>query len=374
MVKQSAVSGLVKVLHVVNSLDPGGMENGVVNLACGLEPRGIATYVACLERRGAFAERLPDSAHVEVLEKCGGFSRDATIRLARHISRVQPDVIHTHNLGPLIYASLATIFGFRRPIVHGEHSQLTPEELKPRRLRQRRWLYRACRQVHTVAEGIRGELISLGFSGHKIRTITNGVDTARFIPADRPAIRRELALPPDALFIGIVGRFGPFKGHDVLLAAFEKIALQFPAARLLIVGAGGPEEARIAALAAQSLHRERIHLAGFQSDPVRWTQALDLLAIPSTNEGMSNAALEAMACAVPVLANTGCGQEHLIDQGRDGFIADLRTPGALATELAALIENPGRLVDIGTNARSKVVSHFSLRAMIDAYEQLYRAL
>ena len=58
----------MKILHVVNSLDPGGMENGVVNMARALEPRGFEVHVACLERRGAFAERLPHPERVTVLE------------------------------------------------------------------------------------------------------------------------------------------------------------------------------------------------------------------------------------------------------------------------------------------------------------------
>ena len=174
------------------------MENGVVNMARALEPRGIQMHIACLERRGAFAERLPLPARVEVMGKTRGFSGKAVGRLAREISRVEPALVHTHNLGPLIYSSLATAFGLRCAMVHGEHSQLTPEERQPRRLRQRRWLYHACRAIHTVSRGIRDELLALGFPPDRLTVVANGVDTERFAPGDQATARETLGLPAHA--------------------------------------------------------------------------------------------------------------------------------------------------------------------------------
>ena len=364
----------MRILHVVNSLEPGGMENGVVNMARALEPRGFEIHVACVEHRGVFAERLPHPRRVTVLGKTGGFSPRAALRLATEITRLRPDVLHSHNLGALIYASLATGGGRRATLIQGEHSQLTPGEITPRRLRQRRWLYRACRAVHTVSHPMRDELLALGFSAEKISVIPNGVDTAHFTPGDRRAARRTLALPEDAVCIGIVGRFGPFKRHAVLLDAFDEIAARFPAAHLVIAGTGGSEEASVRVRAEAAPHAARIHWLGFQSDPLACYRALDLLAIPSVNEGLSNVALEAMSCAVPVLANLGCGHGRIIASGADGVIADLATPAALAAQLTALLAQPERLADFGQKARAKMLRDFSLGAMAGAYERLYRSL
>lgn len=363
----------MKILHIVNSLEPGGMENGVVNIARALGPRGFETHVACLERRGAFAERLPTPAHVVELGKGRGFSPGAVWRLARHLAQVRPDIVHSHNLGALIYSGLATINGTRCVLIQGEHSHLTAEERSPRRLRQRRWLYRGCRAIHTVSVKMREELVACGLPSEKISAIPNGVDTAHFAPGERNAARRKLSLPEDALFIGIVGRFGAFKRHALLLDAFAKIAPLFPATRLLIAGGGGPEEAATAARAQSSPYRERIHFAGYLEDPRPCYRALDVLAIPSLNEGLSNVALEAMACGIPALVQSGCGHEQIITTGVDGWIAPLDSPEVLAARLAELLAHPSQFVDFGANARKKVQSAFSLESMIQAYEQLYRA-
>ena len=363
----------MKILHVVNSLDPGGMENGVVNLARALETRDFQSHIACLERRGVFADRLPASSEVLLLGKSGGFSPRATWHLAQGISRLRPDIVHSHNLGPLIYSGLATLAGRRCALVQGEHSQLTEEERQPRRLRQRHWLYRGCRAVHTVSAAMRDELISCGFPAHKITAIANGVDTARFTPGDKMAARRMLALPEDALSIGIVGRFGPYKRHGQLLDALEEIAPRHPRVHLLFAGGGGSEEANVTERARTSRFHSQIHLLGFQSDPLAAYQALDLLVIPSVNEGLSNAALEAMACGVPVLGRSGCGHEQIITPGVDGWITPLETPADLAARLTEILAEPSRLVDFGRNARKKVAAQFALESMIAAYEQLYRA-
>lgn len=358
------------VLHVVTSLDPGGMENGVCNIAAGLSVRGIETHVACLERRGAFASRLPVPENVHLLGKRNGFSIRAALLLAKVLRRTSATLVHTHNLGPLIYASLATLGGRTHPIVHGEHALLAPWELEPRRIRQRARLYGHCRAVHTVSDSQLGELIRLGLDHPGLTAIANGVDTTRFSPGDSAAAKARLELPADALVIGLVGRFGPFKRHDALIEAYEKISPSFPTLHVIFIGAGGSEETRIRAMA--STH-PRIHFTGFQDDPAPLYRALDLIVIPSVNEGMSNAALEAMACCVPVLGNLGCGHEQIIVSGRDGVLADLSTPQNISTEIARLLESPPRLVDMGRAARLTVTGKFPLTAMLDRYEQLYRA-
>jgi glycosyltransferase involved in cell wall biosynthesis len=362
----------MRILHVVNSLAPGGMENGVVNLARGLEKRGFETHVACLEQRGAFADRLPAASQVVLLGKSGGFSPGAAWRLARAMAPIQPDIVHSHNIGPLIYSGLATLGGRRCAWVHGEHSQLTDEERQPRRLRQRRLFYRGCRAIHTVSVALREELIAAALPAQRLVAIANGVDTERFSPGDRTAARQALSLPADAVCIGIVGRFGPYKGHLQLIAAFEQIAPRFPHAHLLIAGGGGSEEAAVVRRVENSGSRPSIHLLGFQDEPRACYQALDLLAVPSTNEGLSNAILEAMACGVPVLARPDCGHEQIISPGQDGWICPLESPAALAARLEEILAHPTRLVDFGRNARKKVVSQFSLESMLTAYEQLYR--
>ena len=88
----------VKILHVVFSLEPGGMENGLINVARALDPGEFEVHVCCLERPGAFAERLPEPRRIHVLGKQPGFSPLTAWRLARLIAKIESAIIHSHNL------------------------------------------------------------------------------------------------------------------------------------------------------------------------------------------------------------------------------------------------------------------------------------
>ncbi len=364
----------IKILHVVFFLEPGGMENGIVNIAQRIDPEKFDVHCCCLERPGAFVERLPDRSKVHVLGKQAGFSMKAVFQLAQLISRLRPDVLHSHNLGPLIYSGLGSGFGITTPVIQGEHSLLTKEECSPRRLRQRHWLYRACREVHTVSTQLRDQLLQLKFQGKKISVIINGVDTERFVSGDSTEARKKIGpgqIPSSAFVFGIVGRFGAFKRHAALINAFNIIAREKPDAHLLIVGDGGPEKDRVRAQAAASPVANRIHLVGFQQDVRPYYQAMNALIVPSENEGMSNAVLEGMACGLPVLAHDICGNSEIITPGVDGWIANLQTEDKLAHELKNVLAVGPGLVKMKEMARAKVRDKFSMRSMVEQYAALY---
>ncbi len=365
----------VKILHVVFSLDPGGMENGLVNVAGALPPEKFQVHVCCLERAGAFAARLPDPRNVYVLNKRSGFSPRTVLDLARLIRRLKPHVIHTHNLGPLIYGSLATGLGRWKPILHGEHGSLQPDQLVPRRIRERRFFYRTCSCIHTVSHDLTKQLHEMGFQRSRMVTVINGVDTARFVPpSSRSEARKKIGLPDKALVIGIVGRFAALKRHEDLMEAFEVLAKKFTNAHLLVVGGGGPDEEKILARLNRSPAKDRVRITGFQSDPLPFYQAMDLLTAPSLHEGMSNAVLEAMACGVPALAHLVCGNSEMISSGVHGIVSDLSSIEKLRVELENALAEPEKLAGMGRKAREKVVAGFSLAGMAASYGKLYSEL
>ena len=98
---------------------------------------------------------------------------------------------------------------------------------------------------------------------------------------------------------------------------------------------------------------------------------MDLLVVPSVNEGLSNAVLEAMACGIPVLGHHACGNADVIDSGSNGLLMDLSTRERIRTALAGALECPQRLEAMGQSARRKVLSDFSLEKMVGKYENIY---
>jgi glycosyltransferase involved in cell wall biosynthesis len=361
----------LRILEVVDTLDAGGMEAQLVALMNRLDPERFQFHVASLRHPGVYAERLRGDIRLTALGKSEGFQPSAALKL-HHLMRMRFDLIHTHNWPALVYASLASFFGRIAPILHGEHSQLNDAELTTKRLLLRRLLYRTCRSVHTVSAGQREELIHHRLHHPRLVALINGVDTCRFRPADRIHIRNALGLPLDARLIGIVARFGTFKRHLALLEAFEALASKYPDVHLLMVGDGGPQKNAVTEAVARCAFGARIILAGHQPDPVPWYQALDLLAVPSSNEGLSNATMEAMSCGVPVLSNNICGARELIGEDEGGWVRDLSTIEKLTASLDDVLSMPkAAFVTKGDSARSRIESRFSWDGMAEAYARSF---
>lgn len=366
----------LQIAQIVFSLQPGGMENGVVNLSNGLPEPAARTTFLCLEESGAFAARLRPGVNVQALGRRPGWDWRACWRLALALHRLRPDVIHTHNLGPLIYADTArrmlpTLW--RIPIFHGEHGALQGDGLLPKRLQQRRRLYRRCRLVHTVSDGLRRDLIAHDLPAEKMISILNGVDCQRFHPtADRRQARKACGLPEDALVIGAVGRFIATKRYPLLIEAFENLAQDFPQLHLMILGDSGPERENVHQLVQQSPVASRIHLMGHQAEPAPFYQAMHLLAMPSSHEGLANALLEAMASGVPALAHAACGAAEVIEDGISGFLTQIDSASDLAQQISRLVQAPSLLQQVARNARQAAQERFSLDSMVRNYLAAFR--
>ena len=362
----------LRIAHIVHSLGAGGMENGVVNIIRALQGSDFQFSVICLTRSGAFRERLPKGTPVLELNKPPGLSPTVSLRMARAIARNGTTTLHTHNLAALIYGVPAGLLARCGQILHGEHAQLSPAELTPRRLAIRRFLYRFTARVHTVSHGQKLELEHLGFPPQNIEAVINGVDTGRFHPGDdRSAARARFGILPDATVLGMVGRFGEFKRHQALIEAFETLASQHPNLVLLMPGGGGPMEKVTRDRVASSPFAARMILPGFMADPLPAYQAMDLLVVPSLNEGLSNAALEAMASGVPVLAHHACGAAELLGGESGGWVCDLSSTQLLSESLGRLLGDPHAITTMSATALERVKDGYSINSMIRHYRRLY---
>ncbi|MDQ2972146.1 MAG: glycosyltransferase [Pseudomonadota bacterium] len=205
--------------------------------------------------------------------------------------------------------------------------------------------------------------------------IANGVDTTRFAPADASArirLRGALGYGEGDFLIGCVAMLIPVKRHLDLIDAFALVHAQLPQARLLLIGEGelrGEIEARIAELGLG----EAVRLSGECKDVENILRTLDLFVLPSSSEGLSNAILEAQACALPVVATRVGGNPELV---RDdcGLLVSPHDPAALAAALLELLRDAPRRARFGAAARERIVREHSLDAMTAAYAALHRDL
>jgi len=206
----------------------------------------------------------------------------------------------------------------------------------------------------------------------KLHVIYNGIDLEAFHPrlreANRAAMRAQLKIPPEAFVLLFVGGGFERKGVFRLLDAISRA--RRADAHLVVVG--GDKAMERAKSAARALAvAERVHFTGEQKDVRPFYGAADCFALPSLYDPFPNAALEAMACSLPVIVTPQCGTAELIEEGANGFVVDALAVDALAGRIAS-IDIP-RAREMGRRARASAES-LGLNAMVERLLGLYRTL
>lgn len=213
--------------------------------------------------------------------------------------------------------------------------------------------------------------------------ILHGVDTQVFRPpTDKPALRRDLGLDPDAVLIGCFGRVREQKGVDLLVEAALRLFPTHPKAQMIFTGRITDDNRAfadnlIAKLTAAGL-QDRVRFLGEipWGEVVRHYQALDLFAAPARWEGFGLTPLEAMACGVPTVAARVGAYEALIQDGVTGTLIPPGDADALTAALAHWLDNDAARREAGKVARDDMVQHHSIteeaRAIVDVYRGLLR--
>lgn len=212
-----------------------------------------------------------------------------------------------------------------------------------------------------------------GLPAARIALIYNGVDTAHFHPdraaARRAAQRARLGLDRHTPLLLLVGSGFERKGVPALLQAMVRMRRQD--AQLVVVGA----DRKLAAMAQRAARlglAARVRFAGPAQDVLPWYGAADAFVLPSLYDPGPNAALEAMACGLPLLTSTSCGARDWVEAGKNGWVTDALDIAALAhalDELCELASQPG-----ARQAARAAVQHLSLDAMSAHLIALYHRL
>jgi glycosyltransferase involved in cell wall biosynthesis len=350
------------------------MENMIAQMAWLLPRPEFSVSICALTVADDFKSRLPNDTQVLELQKDHGLDFKCAWRLRLLVSEMRPDVVHSHNWNALIYSILA-LGGGPIPLLHGEHALLYEWERSPWRLNLRKAFYARCDIVHTVSKGQLREMVGLGLGDRvDLRVIRNGVDTLKFNLLEKAECRAKLGIKTEGLSIGMVARCVPEKRHGLLLEAFEKIGAIFPDVNLVLAGAGGTCEKETKALAISHPFASRVSWLGHRDDMTTVYNALDLLVLPSTSEGMSNVSLEAMSCGVPVLMHNACGSEELIVEGVNGSAVPMDDAGEVAAALERLLSRPSNLKRMGQHAHEIVEREFTLTQTASNYASVYDEL
>jgi len=247
----------------------------------------------------------------------------------------------------------------------------------------RRIKYRTMEADALVApsRAIERELKAAGFPRSRIHYLPNGVAVppARE-PGDRVAARVALAAvdpalnPPDWAPLAVyAGRLHEAKGLADLVAAWEAIVGRWPNARLCLAGEGPLRETLAEQIEVRGLDG-RVVLAGTFDQVDELLAAADLFVLPSHQEGMSLALLEAMAAGLPIVATDIPGNRDLLAADRHALLVPPGDPAALAAAIGRLLDEPELAAELGAAARDRVAGEFSLAKCVQEHVALFERL
>jgi len=301
----------------------------------------------------------------------------AIVALWRLLRRVRPEVVHTHTSKAGAVGRLAAWLAGTPVVIHTPHGHIFYGYYGAVasviiRLLERHLAKITDRIVTLTDRGAQEHVQYKIASPQKFVTIHGGNSLAQFrsLRVNATVKRKELGLPPEGPIIGTVGRLVPIKGHTWLLRAVPQVLAEFPQACVVLIG-DGPLLGELKELAADLGISQHVVFLGTRHDIPECLAVLDLFVLPSLNEGMGRALLEAMAVGCPVVATRVGGIPDVVADGTTGLLVPPRDDRALAEAILTLLRDRSRRAAYGEAARRYVDGRFDIETMVHNIERLY---
>lgn len=355
------------IAEMLESDGPGGAELVEFRLAQALRERGhtivpVGPSMGCGWLAGQFREAGFDPQTFTLRRPLDWRCLQGMISLLRD-HRV--DLVHSHEFTMAVYGTAAARWLGIPHVITMHGSQYVTS--KWRRQVLLRWAFRGSAATVVVSADTKRHLEKeLGLSEAMLRVILNGVPART---GDRSRLRAELGVADDQIVLLAVGSLVPRKGHAVLIEALSTLG---PKSWMLAIAGGGAERERLEALAEAKGVSRQVKILGHREDVPDLLAACDIFVMPSLWEGLPLALLEAMLAGKPVVASRTSGIPEAVNDGVDGLLTTPGDVGALASALAALLADPVRRAALGAAARSRATAAFTLDAMADGYERVFR--
>lgn len=376
----------VRVLHVITRLVVGGAQENTLLTVRHLDRRRYDVTLASgpsLGPEGSLEHEVPSDVRlvrIPELVRMPHPVKDpvALWKLFRLMREGEFRIVHTHTTKAGILGRIAARLA-RVPVVvhtphgHAFHDYLSPAGSNALRIVEAR-LARWTDAIVCLTEAEREDHLRLGVGrSEQFVVIHSGVEVGRFKTCPDPAAKRgALGLPEGARLVGCVARLAPVKGVQYLLEAAPKIRAAVPEALVVFVGDGelrSDLERRARELGLDGA----VAFLGLRRDVHEIIPLFDVAVLPSLNEGMGKAAVEAMAAGKPVVASAVSGLRDVVRHGQNGLLVPPGDPEALAEAIVALLQDPDRARRMG-QAGARDAEAYGVEPMVARIEALYERL
>lgn len=372
----------LKILFVIDGIEFGGGERVFAQIINSLPQDRFKSFLATTSNK-AFTNTIKvQDITIFPMDFKNRYNVAILLRLMRIIKEQRIDIVHGQGARAEFYARLAAGFSGRKTYVSTVAVPVEGYDVGP----LKKLLYRA---FDRFSEGyvnrfivVSDSLVKAMVHGHgvareKVIKIYNGIETDIYQPADHSAnrhrIREEFRVADKEILIGAIGRLTWPKGFEFFIQAIPDILQVLPNARFLLVGDGALRH-NLETLARSLNLQNHLLFAGQRTDIRDILTALDVVVVPSIQEGFPVLTLEAMAMEKPIVATEIDGITEQITDGMEGLLVPPRVPAAIAQATIRLKNDQHTARLLGRNARKRVLRDFSIHKMMAETIKVYETL
>jgi glycosyltransferase involved in cell wall biosynthesis len=374
----------IRVLHLIDSLVRGGAEQQLVNLLQAYDPKEVSSTVVTLVDHMHLAGPLHSIGipiHTLGLRRAREWplALGALYRLMREI---RPDVLHTRLAYAGIMGQTVATMWRRARVVSSVEAPVYSDEVWDDTVGARRWKLELVRVTELVTSRLSGSTYvacsksvarsiqsALHLPDRRLRVIYNSTSVA---DGDGEPAAAPVPAPGGATLL-TVGRLSPQKGQVYLLRAMPLVLERCPATLLQIVGKG-PQEDMLRRECEKLGITGSVAFLGERDDVGSLLRQADIFVLPSLWEGLSIAALEALAAGLPIVASDIPSMQEVVEAGVQGVLVEPKRPERLADAILRLLQDPSERRCLATAARKRALEHFDVSVAAREFEGMYRAL
>lgn len=384
-----------KVVHIITRLDWGGSARNTMLTVLGHNRREFEPVVITGEAHSCDTQggHIATNENLRLLEKeairchmvpslVRHISPPADVQALWHLVRLlrdeRPHIVHTHTSKAGVLGRVAAWIAGIPVIIHTPHGHVFYGHFAA----TASWVFL---QIERVLAWITNELIGLtpaeaqehlergiGQAKH-FNIIPSGIDRDRYTNArmNGKLVPEWFGCPSSAHIVGSIGWLTTVKGHRFLVDAVALLIHNHYNLHLVMIGTGEQHQALLRQ-ADQAGISHAVHLLGHREDIDICLAGFDSFVLPSLNEGMGRALVEAMAAGLPVIASRVGGIPALIDDGTNGLLVPPGDSSALAEAIRKVVDDAAWARELGTHAMETIDAGYGVAAMVTAIESTYR--
>lgn len=371
----------IPVTHIITGLNVGGAETMLLRLLKFIDREKFPCRVISITGNGPIGKQIEEMGIPVFALGMNPVSPSISdfLRLIRELKSNPPAVIQSWMYHADLIGGLAACFVPHVKTVWGIHNSTLDPATSKRSTRQivrvnaflSRFIPSKIIACSHVSQKIHQEH---GYKADRMVFIPNGFDLEEFKPdlGARVKLRSELGIPTDAPVVGLAARFDPQKDHATFFASARVMMEVRPDLHLILCGDGiTPDNPELSLMMAGFDKPGNIHLLGRRADMKDVYPAWDIAILSSSyGEAFPLVIGEAMACGIPCVGTDVGDTAELI--GATGLTVPPRDPGQLADAVINMLTMPeSERLDLGRNARERVLNNFEIRKIAGLYEKVW---